>query len=129
MLRWSSMSSSVLLNAFTTRSCTVWQAAHPPVLHVFGRWERMGRGGRTMTREKGGGQGRKSEREKTTAKNKNQMHKSQWRDLMKPRFRYLFFFLYAKPRSSFNYSSCLLLYKQYPLARQCRKTVKVLKEH
>lgn len=44
-----------------------------------------------MTREKGGGQGRKSEREKTTAKNKNQMHKSQWRDLMKPRFRYLFF--------------------------------------
>lgn len=65
MLRWSSISSRVLLNAFTTRSCTVWQAAHPPVLHVLREGENgERRKNNAREREREGGQERKSERRK-----------------------------------------------------------------
>lgn len=46
-----------------------------------------------------GKEGRKEKvkgEKKTTPKNKNQMHKSQWQDLLKPRSKFFFFFfLYA----------------------------------
>lgn len=105
MLRWSSISSRVLLNAFTTRSCTVWQAAHPPVLHVLREGENgERRKNNAREREREGGQERKSERrkKKTTPKNKNQMHKSQWQDLLKPRSKFFFFFPSTHDQGAFS---------------------------
>lgn len=70
----------------------------PPIHQFCTFWgrERMGKGGRTMAREREreGGQERKSERRKKTPKNKNQMHKSQWQDLLKPRSKFFFSFFF-----------------------------------